>query len=384
MRRTVVAGPIMLGSVPGGPAPVEFPSQLRAEGQTLVDEADAVVAGPGQPFKGFNIHPAGWSQGTYDSLYAEGVRILRAIVRWDDYETVEGVPTAGRIAALDQHIERAEAAGIYTMIDWHMMDGAYPTWVAVQGMTGLLADGNFLTTYLANRYGNPSGAKYTKAVLGMGVNEPPTDASVNGWTGTLASQQSTWTGWIRAEAPDWIAFIGMAWAQGTPMHVSGDSVRTDFIALSPTAFDSIGGNWVLDLHDYFLRDTRGTTGNEDGRQYNGMTYAVANGGYMHGVGAENYSSAAYLIAQHQSFMRPYKTFCQANDVPLMVGEWGWPEEGRTGEVAYIQDHIAGWTDANSAIEVHWNYDVTTNTVLNPFASHPGGPARAAVAEWLAS
>jgi hypothetical protein len=71
---------------------------------------------------------------------------------------------------LDTDISRAQAAGIYVhpraapqrrALSW---TSANPTEVeryATYGQT--------LTTYLANRYGNPASPRFTKAVLGFGL-----------------------------------------------------------------------------------------------------------------------------------------------------------------------------------------------------------------------
>ncbi len=43
-----------------------------------------------------------------------------------------------------------------------------------------------------------------------------------------------------------------------------------------------------------------------------------------------------------------------------------------------------WADAGSVIGIEWNYDVTTNTSINPWAARPGGTWRPSTSAWLSN
>lgn len=175
--------------------------------------------------------------------------------------------------------------------------------------------------------------------------------------------------WMRAYAPEWIGFVAYGYASATPIY---DRTRENPSAVdaSPTAYDSVGGNVIVDLHDYFMRSTS-TDPDADGRLWNGMIYPRYQGGTRVGVDpATSYMSTSLTASQHAAYVRPCKTFTEKADLPPMIGEWG--SAGAPGETAWISDAQAVWADAGAAIEIEWNYDVSTNTSVSPWAARPGG------------
>lgn len=366
---------------PSSGTPAPFPSRLQASGRSIVDENGYLLP----TLRGFNMHVGPgftWDQSHFDAIRAAGGRINRAVLHWDQFEPSQGVVSSTAIANLDLHIQRAQAAGIYTLLELHLNVGRVPSWTsAVSGETAKYAAyGKTLTQYLANRYGNPASPQYTKAVVGFGLNEPPVEDNAirngNSSIPWLEGIQRQMISWMRASAPAWIGFVAYGYAQATPIY---DHTRQNpnGVDASPTAYDSVGGNVVIDIHDYEVGCTNTDPGC-DGRQWNGMIWPTYQGGPMISVGG-SYTSSALLRSQQAAYLKPYKTFSTQAGIPLMLGEWGWTDG--TGETAWINDKKVAWADAGTAIEIQWNYDVSaTNTI---WAARPGGSWRPAVSAWLA-
>jgi len=373
------------------PWPAAFPSRLRARGRTIVDEHGHVLP----TMRGFNMHVGPgftWSQPNFDDIAALGARINRAVIHWDQFEPVRGVMDPRAIASLDRHVARAQAAGLYTLLELHLNAGRDPSWTSAQPteMEKYAAYGQTLTQYLANRYGNPASPQYTKAVVGFGLNEPPLQDSTirngNNSIPYLEAKQRQMISWMRVagRAPRWIGFVAYGYASATPIY---DDTRqnTSAVDASPTAYDAVGGNVVIDMHDYMIGCTN-TDPACDGRQSNGMSYPTDQGGSQIGTGdspAPGYTSSPYRRSQQAAFLAPYRTFSQNASIPLMVGEWGW-QPASTGELAWIADKQLAWSDAGTVIQIQWNYDVTTNTSINFWASRPGSVWRPSVSDWMTS
>lgn len=358
-----------------------FPSALRASGRNIVDENGYVMP----TLRGFNMHVGPgftWDQSHFDAIKAIGGKINRAVLHWDQFEMSQGVVNTTAIANLDLHIARAQAAGIYTMLELHLNVGRVPSWTSgVSGETAKYAAyGQTLTQYLANRYGNPASPKYTKAVVGFGLNEPPIEDNAirngNNSIPWLEGIQRKMISWMRADAPKWIGFVAYGYAQATPIY--DDTWQDpDAIDASPTAYDSVGGNVIIDLHDYNV-GCNNTNPSCDGRQYNGMIWPTYQGGPMLTVGG-SYTSSSLLRSQQAAYMKPYKTFSEQAGIPLMLGEWGWTSGD--GETGWITDKKVAWANGGAAIEIQWNYDVSSANTI--WAARPGGTWRPSVSKWLA-
>lgn len=391
-----------------GVVPANFPSRLSTSGRNIVDENGYVMP----RFRGFNMHVVPWAQTDFDAMMAKDTRSTKAaldriIVRMDYAQPVNGTSIdATWLANLDLTVARAQAAGRYVMFEIHLNIGAIPAWM----QAGLdetdrfckagANNGQWLTEYLAKRYGDPAdplgAGKYTKAVVGFGLNEPPVNGTtMNSAAGSipyLEDHQARVFGWMRTFAPNWIAFMCWSYASGTPIYTGPgeDTGKTDANP-AHAAYD----NAVIDIHDYILRDSS-ESATAAGRQFNGSVYSFANGGPLMGPGDEtSYTSTATHRSQHANFLAPYVTWCAANSKPLWIGEWGWVPitnanavggagQAVTGEQAFIDDKQIAWANASTIGECQWNYDVTTNTTINPWAARPGGGTnwRTSTADWL--
>jgi hypothetical protein len=398
----------------GGATPAAFPSRLATSGRYLIDENGYQVAGPGHPARGFYMHNVPWSQTNLDDIAALDtrtvpIRMARVTILWTDIQPTNGTTVSSTyITNLDTTISRLQTAGIYAMLELHLNTGNIPAWV----QAGLdetdrfckagANNGQFVTEYLAKRYGDPTdplgAGKFTKAVVGFGLNEPPVNSTtMNSTAGSipyLEDHQARVFGWMRTYAPDWIAFMAWSYASGTPLY-NGPGEDTGKTDANPA--HAAYNNAIIDLHDYLLRDSS-EDATKCGRQFNGSVFSFHNGGPLMGPGDETtYSSTATHRAQMLQFVRPYKEWCVANDKPLMLGEWGWVPvtnsdatggagQATSGEQGFIDDKQLAWADAGTAIEIYWNYDVTTNTGVNPWAARPGGGTnwRLSVSDWMAA
>ena len=370
-----------------GPGAAAFPSRLKTSGRSIVDENGYVLP----TLRGFNMHVSpsfAWSQSHFDAIAALGGKINRAVIHWDHFEPSQGVISSSAIASLDAHIARAQAAGIYTLLELHLNVGRVPSWTSGRSteMEKYAAYGQTLTQYLAYRYGNPASPQYTKAVVGFGLNEPPLEDSTirngNSSIPYLEGKQRQMISWMRAPgfAPSWIGFVAYGYASATPIY---DDTKQNAGAAdaSPTAFDSVGGNVVIDVHDYSIGCTN-TDPNCDGRQWNGMIWPTWQGGPMQTTQeTPSYTSTSVRQSQHAAFMKPYKTFSTQANIPLMLGEWGWVD-GHTGETAYINDKKAAWSDAGTVIQIDWNYDISASN--SEWAARPGGTWRTSITNLFAS
>lgn len=373
----------------GSPAP--FPSRLRASGRSIVDENGYVLP----TMRGFNMHVGPgftWSQSNFNDVAAHGARINRAVIHWDRFEPSQGVVDSTAITNLDLHIARAQAAGVYTLLELHLNVGRDPSWTSARSteMEKYAAYGQTLTQYLSYRYGNPASPKYTKAVVGFGLNEPPLEDSTirngNHSIPYLEAKQRQMISWMRepGHAPNWIGFVAYGYASATPIY-DDTWQNASAVDASPTAYDAVGGNVIIDVHDYVIGCTN-TDPACDGRQWNGMSYPTYQGGPRIGTGdspAPSYTSSAYRRSQQAAFLAPYKMFSQNASIPVMVGEWGW-QPASSGELAWIDDKKLAWDNAGAVIQIQWNYDVTTNTSVNFWAARPGYIWRPSVSNWMTS
>ena len=303
---------------------ITFPQRLKATNRLITNSAGTPV----DISRGFNIHAvADFAQSHFTDIAALGGKFLRIICRWDDFLRTSGNISSSAITALDHTIARAAAAGLYCMIDFHIMTGSYPSWTSAQaaGEQKFKVYGQNLVQYLANRYGKTLGSpQYSVNVVGMGPNELPVDdTTVRNGTGSIPYLEAinrTWIGWMRTYAPNWIGFVCFGDAAQTPLKVTSET-NSSYTEASTTAYDSVGGNVVLDLHDYMAGDTR-TTAPYDGRQFNGQLYPISQGGPEIGTGDKaSYAPDSTFLAQHMAYVAPYKAFSISANIPLMIGEW---------------------------------------------------------------
>jgi hypothetical protein len=393
-------------------AAATFPSVLKCQGRTLVDSSGTVMP----LMTGFDVQPVPWSPPSYVAMYNKGARLIRTMVFWDKLQ-----PNGGTLAdidstyvenQLDVHIQLCVAAGLYTTISFYFgPNGVHmPMWAetvykpggtgppgpangAASAMANYVANGQTATQYLAKRYGDPSdplgAGQYTPAVIGFGINEPTPDATTGvTWETDLFGQQVTMANWFRAYAPNWIITAATAWAGSAPVpNATGSGqTRQAFNRISSTPFSSAGGNWMLEVHDYYKCLTTPGMPNFDGRNTTtGASETVANGGTQinqDSSGYPNYppsiSGITRTICQEQqtAWMASYLDYCQSASVPLFIGEQGWdPVFNTSGGSSFIADKIALWKTLNPVSILYWDYD--TNQGQDPFSARPGAGAAGA-------
>jgi hypothetical protein len=351
--------------------------------------------------RGFSIQDGGpWPQAEIDAMHTEGATFERLVVFWNKLQDTNcGALSSGGpayLSDLSAQVKEAQNDVIYTEVELHLNTGATP---ACAGTTGsdfdkYMAHGQWITSYLANYFGNPSRASYIKSIVGFGLNEPPPP---DGWSDTtvntvMEQDQSTMLTWIRGTngtggpAPQWIGFVAYPYASSTPIFNADPNAQyqcTNCADANPNAYASVGGNVVLDLHDYLVGCTsewNTVTGLPmsacDGRQHNGEPYTVANGGWAVHTSTDQYPAypccgATRTLAQEQftNYLRPYLKFSQQAQWPLMIGESGVQGAVNTGTVNYATDKAAIWHTARPALELEWDFN--TNQANDPFAADPG-------------
>lgn len=390
--------------------PAPFPSRLRCQGRTIVDENGYVVAGQdGKLMRGFNVQvPANaWPQSHFEAMVAKGASpngLCRVLLFWD---LIQPNPGKGGIdmdyveRRLDVQIRRIEAAGMYLFPLWTFSPNAEraPEWTErTNRLSNGVKHGKDLVEFLAYRYGNPDSPQYTKAVIGFGISEPaPEDANARDRIAVTEVLWRTFIGWFRALAPDWIAVLqyGYGAASLVPDLPGAGQERNTFDAASPTAFDSVGGNFCVDIHHYFMASASPDP-NHDGRQRNGITRewtpcaAAGNRGLRVDNPVEgscpdgDYDLRAYpprwegmvdrerCKAQQRAFLHPYKVFCEQANVPLMIGEFGWPARTMAlpgGGTELVDDWRQAWSDAGHFSEIYWDFGVSQDR--DKWAAFPG-------------
>ena len=391
--------------------PAAFPSVLHTNGRVITDANGCALAS----MKGFSIQIGPWPQSTLNAIAAKGGRFERLVLMWNllqgnDCSSLSAPNAASYVSDIDAHLAEAKAAGIYTELDIHLNVGQVPA-CAVNGSsetTKYLNYGQWITQYLANRYGNPASPNYTADVVGFGLNEPPPPDGVSpqNYNPALEQVQRTMLTWIRGNngsggyAPQWIGFVAYAWANQAPVfNAPGESSNCSAcVPANPTAYASVGGNVILDFHDYMSGCIASVwtaeTGNTnpascDGRNSTGGPYQDTNGGFQITVGDPAYptypaagESEATASQQLDNYIAPYTKFATNANIPLMIGEFGWNTSvNTTGAANYMQDLQASWQSAAPVIEMEWDYDVTQGH--DPWAANPGTNANGADSNgWL--
>jgi hypothetical protein len=368
--------------------PAPFPSRLHTSGRQIVDSNGYTLS----RLKGFDIQIGPWSQTALNEIAAEGGKVERLVVFWDSLEPSQGVISSTYVSELDQHIQWAQSAGIYTELDLHLNVGRDPSWTSGQALEldKYTTYGQLATQYLANRYGNAASAHYTNDVIGFGVNEPPPDTTTDSIPSLEAAQREM-ISWFRATgyAPEWIGFVAEAYAAATPIYNPTFQASTWHNA-DPHAYDTVGGNVILDIHDYGMGCNSNklvggmTVANCDGRQWNGMPYPDWQGGEMVSSGAypPANTTESQTLQQFYNYIAPYKNFSLQANIPLMIGEWGWQPSVDSNPTAYINDKMKAWSDAGAVIEMQWDYNVTQSQ--DPWAARPGGVWQPITNTWMAA
>jgi hypothetical protein len=396
---------------PASCTPAAFPSVLHTNGRVITDANGCALA----PMKGFSIQIGPWPQSTLNAIAAKGAKFERLVLFWNqlqgsDCSSLSAANASSYVADIDSHLAEAQAAGIYTELDIHLNVGQVPA-CAVNGTsesTKYAEYGQWITQYLANRYGNPSSSHYTADVVGFGINEPPPpdNTSPQDYNPAVEQIQNTMLTWIRGTdgsggaAPQWIGFVAYAWANQAPVFdAPGESSHcSSCIPANPKAYASVGNNVILDFHDYFMGCVGSTwtsiSGDSnaadcDGRNSTGGDYHDSDGGYNISVGDSSYpsypaagESEATASQQLKNYISPYTTFSSQANIPLMIGEFGWNSSvNTTGAADYMNDLQSSWQGAAPVIELEWDYDVTQSH--DGWAANPGAGASGSASNgWL--
>jgi hypothetical protein len=392
-------------------AATAFPDILHTCGVQLCDSTGGVMPG----LQGFSIQEgAPWSQTQIDSIQTEHGTFLRMVVFWNQLQNKDcsslSSGAASYLAGLHTLAMEAEKKGIYSYIELHLNTGQIPACAdAGKGagqpkydFTRYMASGKWITSYLANYFGNPSNtATYVKSIIGFGLNEPPPpvgQADATNVNTLMEQDQSTMITWFRGPggtggpAPQWIAFVAYPFASSTPIFndaFAGQKNQcTDCANANPHAYDAVGGNVVLDVHDYLMGCTSKWTSvtglraeDCDGRQHNGEPYTTSNGGWAIHTGQSGYPSyppagenEATAQSQLAAFLKPYKDFTEQAQWPLMIGESGWaPPDDTSGQVEYATDLAASWADTTNGPKpvIRMEWDFNTNEGKDKWAAKPG-------------
>jgi len=389
-----VTAPSSTPTSPTSSVPASFPSQLHQCGRDVCDSNNYVLP----MMKSFNMLYA-WPQGDFNNIYAAGARMVRVLVVWSKLEPTQGTVDMSYVTGtLDPMVQRAVAAHLYVQMDMVFNASVdWPAWAGTLQMSNFLTYGQMPTQFIAGRYGNPISPEFTLAAFGFGIDEPPVDNShaTNMWP-NLESQERTFISWFRAYAPNWIGVVSGPYGAGAPVFnepcAAENGLQWKATNASETAYDSVGSNVILDVHDYSEGATTATN-NYDGRDYYGEppSGATIQGSKMAKV---NYSvpsqypspyggsqNRTTLQSQLIGFMCPYVDYADNYDggkgIPIMIGEMGWAIGPSTtslqtgsGYNAYLADQEAAWNTASPVIEEAWNYSHNQANGQDPFAAAP--------------
>ncbi|MCW2901200.1 MAG: hypothetical protein JWO67_3465 [Streptosporangiaceae bacterium] len=285
---------------------------------------------PGQPFVGArgheqligpNVQPVWspvatetWGQGMYDSISAKGFTAVRFVLFWDDFEPKPGAWNETAFTTLTAALDRAQAAGLYIILDCVHLYGRpegqsrVPEWArAADGMAAVAANGLGFLQELATRYGRRDAlAAYDP------VNEParlPLDHR------SVLADYTKIVDAIRAK--DRATTIMLEPTYGDAK-VPADAFKS-FTPADP-------GSLVWSVHDYYV----GGEGDGYGPHGEGDSASAADGttGYNP---AHRADLAAHLRAQLHTAARA--------GMALWIGEFGIGAEAR-GHDAFIRDKVA--------------------------------------------
>jgi hypothetical protein len=391
-----------------------FPSVLHTDGRVITDANGCRLA----PMKGFDIQIGPWPQSTLNAIAAKGAKFERLVLFWNQLQgyncsSLSAANASTYVSDIDSQLAEAQAAGIYTELDIHLNVGQVPA-CAVNGTsesTKYADYGQWITQYLANRYGNPASSHYTADVVGFGINEPPPpdNTSPQDYNPALEQIQNTMLTWIRGNngsggaAPQWIGFVAEAFANFAPVfNASGESSNcANCVPANPKAYADVNNNVILDFHDYFMGCVAATwrriSGDSnaadcDGRNNTGEIFLDSDqgsGGASGADGSDGFgitvgdsvfprypadgASEATATQQLKNYISPYTSFSTNANIPLMIGEFGWnASTNTTGAATYMNDLQTSWQSAAPVIELEWDYDVTQSH--DGWAANPGASA----------
>jgi hypothetical protein len=386
----------------GAPGPGGFPSVLKCSGQGFVD-------GNGYPvplMKGFNLQvPAtAYSNQTFIDIAAKlGVTptqpgLIRMVVYWDLIEPTQGnIDTGNYVPRLDLQVSQAVANGLYVYMDLHLLSNHFPSWASTvtttpaHALVNYVANGQNVTTFLANRYGNPSSPQYTAGVMGFGINEPAPQSSDFGTAGiqvNIVAGQATAAQWVRNFAPQWIMGITGCYAGSAPIPNAAGSGQTTqiFTAVpaNPLAAVNPPGNFMWDVHDEWMCTTLPGQPNFDARTTTDGTPNNATGvklglapytGYPPVVSGSTVPRAT-CQSQQVAWWAPYVAYCGPSyaNCPILIGESGWNALVDTagGQSAYLADKMPLWGSLAGAVraaQLEWDYAVVQSS--DGWAARPG-------------
>lgn len=310
------------------------------------------------------------SEAYLDQFKERGGKFIRVICIPNRHNPSAGVWDTASRNNLDLFIARMEAREIHHELELHLNTGSIPSWWTngVGETEKYVNHGQFITQAMAARYGDPASPQYSPYTMGFGLNEIPLDNATtrNGYNAIpfLESVQRTMISWFRASAPNWIGFVNLGYACQTPYP---DAPRTQ---AAVTAYDSVGGNVIMDVHDYGMGCTTSDP-NDDGRQANGNIQPTYQGGTLiwqiSGQPA-SYSSNATKRSQMAKFWDDYETYCAAAGMALMCGEVNWMRQNPSGKAAWWADKRQALSDAGIQIGAVWELSPASND----WASNYGG------------
>lgn len=357
--------PTLVGGEPASPPAAAFPVRLRASGTRIVGSDGSVM----ERMTGSSVHclpdyiPP---QSELHEIKDRGGAWVRVVLHWKYLEAIQGTFSPTMRTQISTLLARCEAAELYAELELHLNVGTTPTWTTGVDDTAKYANGGeFVTKSLAQSFGA------NKVVMGFGLNETPlgSDTIRNGNNAIpyLEGVQRTMISWFRTFAPDWIGFPTLGFANQTPYP---DAPRTP---ASPTAYNSVGGNVVIDVHHY-QAGVNSSDPNNDGRQPNGMIWPTYQGGSALWQTSDHplsYVDTAVHREQIYAFLADYVAFCNAAQIPLLVGEAGWAANNTGGKAEWWTAFLAALARANPAMVAQWIH----STRVPPgeyWASKPNG------------
>jgi hypothetical protein len=379
------------------PSPASFPSRLRCSGTVLVDSNGYQLP----LMKGININPTTVARGVLPKLsdlkaiYGKGCRYVRAELWWSHAQPSKGPLDSAWLSDLDTLVSNCVSARLYVWFNL-MFNGAtvMPSWAQRNHPEGSLqnyvAHGQTVTTTLAGRYGNPSSPYYTKAVMGMGINEPVPDyINTKGWVTHLVNEQLQMVTWVRSsnygDAPGWIVSIAPGSSAGCAMlpNAAGSGQTRQTFKGAPTSPTT---NFMLEVHDPVkVADTN--TSDPNWPNYDGRdpTYGhigahivqigdKAKPGYPPSVGS---ITRDQMKAMTTAWWANYEAYAEAANCPIFLAEGNWdPVVNKSGPggpdgAAYITDKQALWYGLSPQPAMMSLWDYNRDQSADPFAMRPG-------------
>jgi hypothetical protein len=356
--------------------------------------------------KGINVNPVSVVNSNttppvlsdFQAIAAAGAQYVRAELQWAVAQPTEGSIDSSWATAVDNLVANCANAGLYV---WLNLEAGVdqPSWVSEVGPTGSLQNlennGQYWVQYLANRYGNSSSPEYSRAVMGIGINEPIPDYNdADDWVTTLIGEQATILGWARASgyAPQWIVSIAAGGGSGCAMlpnvSGSGQTLQT-FVGASTAPIP--GGNFMLEVHDPVKVATTNTSApyfpSNDGRN---TTYGfigpdiveIGDTTYVGYPPAVTGVTQADMTAGMAAWWANYEFYASSEQAncPIYVAEGNWdPVVNNTGPgggfgAQYITDKLSLWAGLNPVPAMIGIWQYGTSQSADDFAMRPGtGP-----------